>query len=418
MNEKIKALLAQRVALLAEAETLLNNVDVDGFNAKEKEIQALDTSIEALKLANANLQALQDNPVGKDIADQTVEPPTATTTVTQTAPAAPHNVLADEQTYENAFAKFLMGQQMSNSEETVFDNTNTKFQNTLQTAEKHAVLIPETVARGIWKEAEGLYPILADVGLTYVPGSLTLYKENESGNDAEWYDEDTEVVDDELAIGTLNLTGCELAKSIPVSWKLRRMAVKDFIDYVKTKLAEKMGAALAKGIVIGKGKPGNGDVFKPQARGIVTALNAEVNTPQVKTYVLASGISYSDLTAAMAVVKSSYKKGAKIYADSMTIWNQLAKILDENGRPIFIPDATANGIGRIFGLVVEEDDSVPTNSVLIANASKGYAGNVNQDMAIYTEDHVKARKTDYMGYAIVDGDVVTTKAFAYVTPAA
>lgn len=38
--------------------------------------------------------------------------------------------------------------------------------------------------------------------------------------------------------------------------------------------------------------------------------------------------------------------------------------------------------------------------------------NINENMTIYTDDHVKARTTDYMGYALIDGDVVTTKSFA------
>ena len=43
---------------------------------------------------------------------------------------------------------------------------------------------------------------------------------------------------------------------------------------------------------------------------------------------------------------------------------------------------------------------------------KGYAVNINENMTMYNEDHIKSRTTDYMGYALVDGDVLTTKAFA------
>ena len=35
---------------------------------------------------------------------------------------------------------------------------------------------------------------------------------------------------------------------------------------------------------------------------------------------------------------------------------------------------------------------------------------------MHTEEHVKARTTDYMGYAIVDGDVYDSKAFAMLKP--
>ena len=40
----------------------------------------------------------------------------------------------------------------------------------------------------------------------------------------------------------------------------------------------------------------------------------------------------------------------------------------------------------------------------------GYLANVNKDMSVMTEEHVKARTVDYCGYAIVDGGVTSTKA--------
>ena len=74
-------------------------------------------------------------------------------------------------------------------------------------------------------------------------------------------------------------------------------------DYIE--LAEKMGVALAKGVVSGKGKPGIGDTFKPEPLGIITALEAEEDTPQIIEY--NSELSYEDLTNAMSKMKSGYK---------------------------------------------------------------------------------------------------------------
>ena len=42
----------------------------------------------------------------------------------------------------------------------------------------------------------------------------------------------------------------------------------------------------------------------------------------------------------------------------------------------------------------------------------GYQANVNKELSVMTEDHVKDRATDYCGYAIVDGGVTSTKAHA------
>jgi len=295
---------------------------------------------------------------------------------------------------------------------------NKDVRNALQTTSTHPVLIPETVRSQIWKEAGELYPILGDTRMTFVPGDLTILKETNSGNDAEWYDEDTEVADGDFGMGELNLTGCELAKSIPISWKLRKMSIDAFIPYITSLLAEKMGAALAKAIVSGLGKPGAGDIFKPQPRGIITAIDAEAGTPQIVTYdptaATPDPLTYDKIAQAMGKIKSTYKNGAAIYAKSTVVWDVLAKIKDGDGRPMFVPDVTAGGVGRIFGLPVKEEDSIPDGDILIGNVARGYAINVNEDMTIYTQDYVKARKTDYMSYSLVDGDVLTTKAFAYI----
>ncbi len=407
-----KEYLAKRAKLLEEAQNLINEGKITDYEAKEKEIKDLDSVYEAQAKAQANMNALKDqvpaDPVIQNITGQGAGAgESAAAGVIDSTRQNPRN---EKQEYLAAWGKMMMGKALNEAESAIMNKFNPV--DATQTAGTHAVVIPETVAAGIWKEAEGLYPILKDAKMTFVPGDLTIKKETAAGTDAEWYDEETEVGDSDVAVGELTLTGCELAKCITVSWKLKKMAMDAFIAYITTKLAEKMGAALAKGIVSGKGKPGEGDTFKPQARGIITAIEAESQTPQIVTYTTEP--DYDDLTAAMAKISAAYVNGSSIYAKSTTIWNRLAGIKDLDGRPLFIPDVTAGGVGRMFGLPVKPDDSIPTDGILFGNAAQGYVLNCNENMTLYTEDHMKARNTDYMGYAIVDGDVLTTRAFAYL----
>lgn len=404
MNKK--EYLAKRKALLDAAESLLNEGNMEEYEAKAAEIEALDAKWEETAKALANMAALKDKVTPEDVVDMQGSEPVATTD-------KPKN---DEETYTGAWAKVMMGMSLTGDERAIFEETNSKFHNTVQTANTHAVVIPETVTQDIWTEAEKRFPIIADTDMTFVPGDLTILQETSSGADAAWYDEDTEVADGDFVIGELNLTGCELAKAVPVSWKLRKMSIERFIPYITKLLGRKMGAALAGGFVIGKGKPGASDSFKPEPKGVRTAILAETNTPQVVEYAagVEGGIGYTTMTEAMGKIISEYKNGAFIYGTSSVIWDQLANILDGMGRPIFIPDVTGGGIGRMFGLVVKEDDSIPANEVLIGNMADGYAANVNENMTIYTEDHVKLRYTDYMAYTIIDGAPLTTKAFALI----
>lgn len=399
--------LNKRAQLIAEAENMIDEGRVTEAEAKMKEVEELDTTFENATKAQANLNALRGNAVITNISNLSAPvEPVATLSSMPTAPTAKN----DKELYNTAFMKTLMGTALNSEEADVFNSVNDKFRNATQTTEQHQVLIPEKIVEGIWKEIGELHPILADVAATRVKGDLTFILEKTEGADAEWVDENTESTDADVKFGTLTLTGCELVKSIRVSWKMKKMSMDSFMQYIITHLAEKMAGTLAYGVVRGKGKPGDNDDWKAQPRGIITALEAEETTPQIVS--VTGALTYKNLTKLMGLIKSGYSAGAVIYANNDTIWNELANITDANGRPLFIPDVTSGGVGRILGKVVKEEDAMNNGEILLSNAVRGYKMNINENITLYQEDHVKARATDYMSYAIVDGDVITTKAFA------
>ena len=426
--------LEKRNVLFAEAQALLDEGRLDEAKAKEQEIKDLDAKYDEIATARANMQALNANPVVKPLENLGMNVAGGTSLG---GVATNDNTVDEKEVYKVAFAKAMMGQRLTAEERAVLDKVNDDFRRTneavMQTTSGTsgaALLIPETIRDGIWREMGELHPILADLQMTFVPGDFTIIKENEDSlaTDAAAYDEADEVGDnDTVSFAEINLSGCELAKAVTVSWKAKKMTIDAFLTYITTKIAEKMGNALAKWVVSGQGKPGGGATFKAEAYGIRTRILAEANTPQVITYDDTTNptgptgptdpIDYTKLTAAMAKIKSGYLSGAVIYAKNDVIWNKLANIVDGIDRPMFVPDPTSGGVGRLFGLVVKEEDAIPAGEILIGNVAKGYVMNANENISLYQEDHVKARKTDYMGYAIVDGDVLTTKAFVLIKEA-
>lgn len=410
-----KQYLAKRNDLIAKAQAFLDEGKIDDAKKTREEIEKLDSEYEAITKEAANLAAMQDRAVVLNLATKSVSPASATPVdKIDNTPAAKD----ETEIYRIAFAKNMMGLQMEKGEADVFDRVNAEFRNTTQTAATHTVLVPESVKAGIWKEIGEAHPIIGDLAMTFVKGDLTIIKETTAGDDADWYDENTETDEDDVGFGELNLTGCELAKAITISWKLKKMSVDAFLAYITSKIAEKMGNALAKAVVEGKGKPGAGDTFKAQPLGIAVALESEASTPQVVTYDSQTDpIDYEKMTDILAKIKSGYLAGAAIYAKNTMIWGTLAKITNEMGQPMFIPDVTAGGVARLFGLPVKEEDGVSDDEIIVGNVRLGYVMNVNENMTMYQEDHVKARKTDYMGYAIVDGAPLTTKAFCLVKKA-
>jgi HK97 family phage major capsid protein len=407
--------LEQRNALLAEVESLIAESKIEDSNAKMEEVKDLDNKWEQAKLANANLNALKGNTAGIELEDKGVEPKGGVTVVET---VVENKAIDQAALYEVAWAKTLQGRKLQENEQAVFDKVNSEFHNAYtHDTDNTSVLIPQTVVAGIWKRAMEMYPLLGDIHKFGVKGTLTIPKHTAiNEGDAAWYDEDTQTADEKNTFGTVTLSGCELAKAITVSWKLRSMATEDFIPYIKNELGERIGVALGTAIAQGKGQPGASDDWKPEPQGIETALNAESDTPQVVTYNPtanpADPMVYKKITDLIAKVHSSYLSGSAFYANNATIWSDLANILDTNGRPIFIPDTTAGGIGRLLGFVVKSDAGVSAGSVIFGNPNKGYVFNTNEPMSLASEEHVKARTVDYAAYTIVDGAVLDTKAFA------
>lgn len=408
--------LKDRKALLDATEAFLAEGKTDEANAKMEEIKALDAKWEQAKLDNANLNALKDKDIGIDLENKSMPVVDGKKIDGTEAPKKTD----DKDAYLHAWAKTMQGKKLDDAEKDVFDRVNHEFSNAYtHDTGNTAILIPETVAAGIWKRASEAYPLLGDVKKFNVKGTFTIKKHTAiAEGDAAWYDESTATADEKNTFGELTLTGCELAKAITITWKLRAMAMEEFIPYIINELGERVGVALGTAIAVGKGKPGDNDEFKAEPLGIETALLAEDSTPQVITYnpaaTPADPLAYVDFTAAIAKIHSSYLKGCAIYASNATIWNQLANLTDTLGRPLFIPDATSGGVGRMFGFTVKADAGVTADSVIIGNPGAGYVMNTNEPMSIATEEHVKARTVDYAAYTIVDGGLLDTKAFALI----
>lgn len=323
---------------------------------------------------------------------------------------------AEPAEYRDAWAAKMLGAEMSEAQLRVFAETNAEYRAYTHTTENTAVLIPETVVAGIWKRAEDSYPLWNDVRKFSVPGTLTMKRyDGLTEGDAAWYDEPTPVADEKNTFSEINLTGCELAKSVTVSWKLRAMAISEFIPFIEREIGERIGVALGNAVYSGKGKPSASE-HKPEPRGVKTYLEKEGSTPQVTTYT--GKLTEENLRTAVAKLHSSHIKNACVYVNNKTAWTVLAGIQDANKRPIFLNDVSVQGaVGRIFGMPVKIDAAIGDGEVLFANAAAGYWANITRNMTMHTEEHVKARTTDYMGYAIVDGDVYDSMAFSLLKTA-
>lgn len=403
----VKEMKEQRAKLMAQAKSALANGNVDEANKLAGEIKALDAKIEAAVTAEKNLEALTQEPELVNLAAAGAVPAaialTADTAAVSLTAEANAQLADDEKTYLSAWCNWMLGNPLSAAEQKAFD-----LKNDAHTTSNTAAVIPTTTVNGIWTAAAKMYPYWGDVSKTFVKGDLKIVK-GATSSAAAWYDEATSTAEGSETFETITLTGCELARDITITYQLKAMAMADFLPYIERKMAQAMGAALGYGSTRGRGKPGNGDTFKAEPLGVITKLKAETGTPQIVEYSSVDDISFAKIAAVRAKITEGTSAGVAIYATSPTIWTRLATLCDTIGRPLFIPDVTAGGVGRILGLVVKEDASLLDGQILISNAGEGYHANVNQDMTMDSEDHKKQRTTDYIAYAVVDGAPIDTK---------
>ena len=399
---------AMRKKLMDEAQELINAGKAKEAESKMQEVKDLDEKWDAIAQAEANFKALNMEP--KYMMQNRVEDMMGGEDKKGEEPA--YVTAWKSKEYENAWAKTLMGKQLTDEEGKAFKLVNEAYTHTTGNT---SIVIPNTVAKGIWEMAGSMYPYFADVTKTYVNGVLSMIQEDTS-SDSKWYDENTVTDDGKETFKEFKLNGCELSRAITVSWKLKEMAIEDFIPYIQRKMAKKMGAAAGYGVTHGAGA--SAESGKPEPMGVVTALEEEPETPQVVEYANGTVPTYENLLSARSKVKSGYGAGLSIYANSNTIWNKIAAIVDKQGRPMFVADPMSGGAYRVLGMLVKEDDSMQDGEILMSNAGMGYHLNINKEVSMMTEEHVKDRKTDYCGYAIMDGNTLTNKAHALLKEAA
>lgn len=231
-----------------------NDASDEEYQAKVAEINALNEKWDVTSQRIADAKALDDNRRDINLENASVQAPQGAKVV-DSVNFAPQGGTADEvidmnsKAYEIAWAKMMMGKKLTDAEQ----NTITMVNAALTTVNTGAV-IPTTVADGIWDLIEEQHPLWADVQKTYVNGTYSIVV-SDTSSDAKWYDEATATEEGSETFRTITLNGCELSRDITVSWKLREMAIEDFIPFIQRKLADKMGIALSYGAAKGKGQP-------------------------------------------------------------------------------------------------------------------------------------------------------------------
>lgn len=239
------------------------------------------------------------------------------------------------------------------------------------------LFIPESVRMELMEIIEQMSPWFRDIRKLSVNGNVDLpylY----AADDANWYAELTDTVNEGAEYKNLQLTGWELAKDIVITWKAEEMAVESFISFILEELAHKMGVALITATIYGNGSN------KPT--GVLNGLDAVTDgeTP------------IDNIIATYESLDQEARRGAKVYV-STAVKIAMIGYKDENGNYPFL-----QGINGTDLFTIETEPFLNNNDVIVGNP-RYYILNTNTPMRIDRESTVKGRKVTYGAYGIYDG---------------
>ena len=314
------------------------------------------------------------------------------------------NVLESPE-YRSAFYKSMLGQELNETERDAYA-VATKI------AEKRAdafnatgdslAVLPTSTLNEIVKKARTMGGLMGECRAFNMPTKIAI-PVGTPGSKAAWHVEGAEVETEKASLASVTFDGYEIIKIFSISAKVRKMSIAAFEAYLVDELTACVMECVAEALVNGTG---NG-----QGTGLESITwNEGVNLHSAAED---TGLTYTDVTEAAALLKRGYGAGAKWAMNNATLYRNFYGMVDSNGRPIFVADPKAESIGKILGFEVIIDDYIADDVAYLGNFKKYLGYNMPDGIAIEAsrESSFKKGLIDYRALAVADCKPIVTEAF-------
>ena len=285
----------------------------------------------------------------------------------------------ESEEYRSAFLHHLRGEDMSDIERRAFTFLTTNTTAPLPTVMQNRII-------DLIGEA---HPIVADVYTMHSNSAITIPVAKSIDADAGATAEGAASNELQITFDDVNLSGADYTANVKLSYKMQRMAIPAFEDYLIAKIAERLGAVLA--------------------TGIVANIKAQMAAGNKVT-----GIDYAGICAGFGELKRVGQ--VVVYGTRKGVYNKLVGMVDGNKRPIFQQPITAAAAGHLLGAVIKFEDAVGDTELLIGDPKK-YLQNVVAPIIIESDKDLDKHQVVYSGYTCQEGTLTDDKAFALVSEA-
>lgn len=313
-NAKVAEMRSLNEAAKAREEQRMTKEESEQFRKLEAEVDSLDEEIR---------QAQKMEDLDKRVAEQ------------RAASQTPAGQPSQKEVELRAFANYLR------------DGRITEEVRTALTTENSAVMIPKEISQQIILGLQGQFELMSKFGLRITPHAKTFVEPILTGD----------MTLKRISVGAANDEGAAAFEGIeikaydyrlpviPLSLTLLEGSDADIQGAIVALLTEHIARGLTKLALTG-GTAADG----------VSALVPKV---VVATAASATAITYSDLVDLLAKVKAPHSsQGVASWVMNSATRAALMKVLDQNGRPIFIESAREGEPDRILGRPVVIDDAM------------------------------------------------------------
>lgn len=291
--------------------------------------------------------------------------------------------------YRAAFFKHLRGQSMTDIEKRAYTSASGSA----------GAAIPTETSGMLFNEMVKLAPMLSEITLLRVAGNVSFAVEGI--RDAGYqHTENAAITVAADTIVAVTLAGYEFNKVISISKTVQTMSINAFEGWLVNMLAEDIARLIEDAIINGTGSSA------PQ--GIKYAHTTWATTFEIST---TASISYDDVMDLIALMPAGYDAKAKFLTNKKFVYQQLAKVKDDQKNPILVKDM-ANGLRFVLmGYPVIISDKVATGELYLGDYTK-VIGNLSQDITVDMSEHssFKNNAIDYRGGAIFDSKVALPNA--------
>lgn len=201
----------------------------------------------------------------------------------------------------------------------------------------------------------------------------------------------------------ITLTGTEIKKRVTLSRKMMIQSIDSFRNYITREVSARCGVA-ANGIVLANLVDGT----------LGMASGNKISCAK------AGALAKADFLKAFGLLKTfgnPTPKGARVYANQQTIWNQIAAVEDATKRAYFVneKDEDPTVEGRIFGSTVKREEGLADGIILIGYPDL-FRGNLFDGPTVEAVKLTDGSwNTAIDGYMLYDGGLAVPEGFVQLT---